>query len=166
MARTSDTTAQPGLTKPRPPVMLGFDVSLMLAINTQRRVRSDMKYEELITEAKKVTGEFKLSTDWLSAGSCGAALLAANKKIYTGICIDLGSGIGFCAEHSAIAQMLKDRETRIIAVVATCEDGIVPPCGRCREMMKQIDRGNADADVVITEDRTEKLHTLLPEHWL
>ena len=125
-----------------------------------------MKYETLITEAKNVTGKFKLSKEWLSAGSCGAALLAANEEIYTGICIDLACGLGFCAEHSAIAQMLKDRETRIIAIVATCEDGIVPPCGRCREMMIQIDSGNSDTEVILTEDRTEKLHKLLPEHWL
>jgi cytidine deaminase len=125
-----------------------------------------MRYETLIAEAKKITGEFKLSKEGLSAGSCGTALLAANEEIYTGICIDLACGLGFCAEHSAIAQMLKDRETRIIAIVATCEDGIVPPCGRCREMMIQIDSGNSDTYVILTEDRTEKLHKLLPEHWL
>ena len=125
-----------------------------------------MKYEILVAEAKKITGKFKLSKEWLSAGSCGAALLASNEKIYTGICIHLACGLGFCAEHSTIAQMLKDRETRIIAIAATSEHGIVPPCGRCREMMIQIDRGNSDTQVILAEDRTEKLHKLLPEHWL
>jgi cytidine deaminase len=39
-------------------------------------------------------------------------------NIYTGICIDLGCGLGFCAEVAAIAQMLTHRETRIDEVVA------------------------------------------------
>jgi len=126
-----------------------------------------MEYETLIAEARKVTGEFTLSKEWLSAGSCGAALLAANGQVYTGICLDLACGIGFCAEHAAVAQMLKDRETRIIAVVATGDEGeIVPPCGRCRELMIQIDAANVDTDVILADDRVEKLHTLLPEHWL
>jgi cytidine deaminase len=126
-----------------------------------------MRYEELIAEAKKVTGEFRLSKEWLSAGSCGAALLAGNKKIYTGICIDLACGLGFCAEHSAIAQMLKDRETKIIAIVATSsKHSIMPPCGRCREMMMQIDTDNSDTEVILAEDRVEKLRNLLPDHWL
>lgn len=124
-----------------------------------------MEYETLIYEAKKITGEFTLTEEDLSAGSCGAALLAANGKVYTGICLDLACGIGFCAEHSAIAEMLKDRETRIMAIVATGREGILPPCGRCREMMMQIDSRNSDTDVILAEGRTEKLRKLLPDHW-
>ena len=46
--------------------------------------------------------------------------------------IDVSCGIGFSAEHAAIAEMLKHRETRIEMVVATREGGhIVPPSGRC-----------------------------------
>ena len=125
-----------------------------------------MKHKELIEEARKITGEFKLSKEWLSAGSCGAALLAANGTVYTGICIDLACGIGFCAEHAAIAEMLKDRETRIIAVVATSPEGIVPPCGRCREMMLQIDSNNRDTEVILDEGTIKKLSDLMPDHWL
>lgn len=123
-------------------------------------------YQHLIDAAKKVTGEFPLSRRSYSAGSCGAALETAGGKVYTGICIDLACGIGFCAEHAAVAEMLKNRETHIRAIVATGEDRIMPPCGRCRELMIQVDRRNGETDVVLAPDRAEKLRDLLPEHWL
>ncbi len=122
--------------------------------------------EQLITAARAVQGDFDLSPDdGFAAGGVGAAILTADGNVYTGICIDVACGIGFCAEHSAIAEMLKHRETRIAAVVAVTEDQILPPCGRCREFMMQIDRRNADADVMVAEDTVAKLGSLLPYYW-
>jgi cytidine deaminase len=126
-----------------------------------------MEIADLIREAKKYVGEFKLSSDWMTAGYVSAALSTSSGKIYTGICIDVASGIGFCAEHSAIAQMLKDRETRIEMVVAVnCEGRILPPCGRCREFMLLIDKENEKTQVVIEKDKTVTLKELLPYRWL
>jgi len=119
----------------------------------------------LISAAREVQGEFFLFEDF-SAGSVGAALLSAGNNVYTGICIDVGCGLGFCAEHSAIAEMLKDRETKIDAIVAVGGNGIMPPCGRCRELMAQINAENLDCKVILGEDRVVSLRTLLPEHWL
>ncbi len=43
-----------------------------------------------------------------------AALLANDGKVFTGANIDLWCGIGFCAEHSAIADMVsRDDNTEI-----------------------------------------------------
>ena len=121
--------------------------------------------KKLLRAAKSVRGSFALGGDGFAAGDVGAALLTAGGKIYTGICIDLACGIGFCAEHSAMAEMLKSRETRIKMIVAVGKTGILPPCGRCREMMLQLDAANADAEVVLTQDRTVKLKELLPHYW-
>jgi cytidine deaminase len=123
-----------------------------------------MRSDELIIEAKKVLGEFKLSLDSI-AGSVSAALLSKSGEIYTGICIDLPSGIGFCAEHSAIAEMLKDRETEIEMIVAVGERGIIPPCGRCREMMYQINKENLNTEVIVEYNRIVLLKELLPYHF-
>ena len=120
---------------------------------------------ELIEVAKSVTGGFSLG-DEFSAGGVGAAIRSDTGKIYTGICIDLGCGLGFCAEVSAIAQMLTSRETRIDTVVAVTLDGVIPPCGRCRETMVQIDRNNLDATVIIGDEEKVTLRELLPSHWL
>ncbi|MGI6207085.1 MAG: cytidine deaminase family protein [Anaerolineae bacterium] len=119
----------------------------------------------LIAAARSVQGDFTLGTDDFHAGGVGAALLTADGNVYTGICIDVACGIGFCAEHSAIAEMLKHRETQILAVVAVGDTKVLPPCGRCREFMMQVDRRNADADVIISEEQTVKLRDLLPYYW-
>ena len=123
-------------------------------------------HAQLIEAARKVTSEFPLSRKEFSAGSCGAALVTEAGNVYTGICIDVACGMGFCAEHAAVAEMLKHRETKIRAVVATSEKGIVPPCGRCREMMLQIDRSNDATEVILGDDLVLPLNELLPKSWI
>ena len=88
----------------------------------------------LIEVARAACGDFPLQ-DKFSAGGVGAAIRSADGHIYTGICIELGSGLGFCAEVAAIAEMLKHRQTQIDTVVAVSGKRILPPCGRCRETM-------------------------------
>lgn len=125
-----------------------------------------MEPEKLIEEAKKVVGEFKLSNEYSSAGSVGCALVTKSGNIYTGICIDLPSGIGFCAEHSAIAELLKHRETEIEMIVAVTEKEILPPCGRCREMIYQVDKNNLKTRVIVDYEKIIYLEELLPFRWI
>jgi len=119
----------------------------------------------LIQAARAVCGEFTLNDDF-SAGSVGAAILTEKGSIYTGVCIDLACGLGFCAEASAIAEMLKHRESHITSVVAVSDDGFLFPCGRCRETMAQVDARNLDSGVIVGPDRAISLRELLPDHWL
>jgi cytidine deaminase len=120
---------------------------------------------KLVKAARAVVGDLKLRCGF-SAGGVGAAIRTVGGNVYTGICIDLGCGLGFCAEVAAIAEMLKHRETRIEAVVAVGSEGIMPPCGRCRETMAQIDVRNLDCKVIVAEGREVLLRELLPERWL
>lgn len=120
---------------------------------------------DLVSAARLVLGEFPLGDD-RSAGAVAAALRTEAGHIYTGISLQLDCGIGFCAEHSAIAEMLKHRETRIAEIVALSAQGIRPPCGRCRELMRQVSPANADTLVAIAAGRSVPLRELLPHHWL
>lgn len=120
---------------------------------------------ELIAAARGAVGLMNLG-DGNSAGSVGAAIRTVNGDIFTGICLELECGLGFCAEVSAIAQMLTQHQTQIDTVVAVTKDKILPPCGRCRETMAQIDRRNLDSKVIIAEGKTVLLRELLPHHWL
>ena len=120
---------------------------------------------ELIEAARSVCGVLKLR-DEFSAGGVGAAVRTAKGNVYTGVCIDLASGLGFCAEVAAIAEMLKNRETHIAAVVAVSGKRILPPCGRCREMMAQVDARNLDCRVIVEENLDVALRELLPRHWM
>lgn len=102
-------------------------------------------------------------------GDVAAALVTDRGNRYEGVSIDTGSGTGFCAEHAAIAAMVTAGEYRIATIVAVWqdEDGalyVLPPCGRCREFMRQIDPANIEATVVLSRERTATLSQLLPEH--
>jgi cytidine deaminase len=102
-------------------------------------------------------------------GGVGCCLVSASGNVYLGVDIDTGSGTGFCAEHSAIAAMVTAGEYRIAKIVAVWRDDhdrlyVLPPCGRCRELMRQIDGANLDAEVILGDERRQRLRELLPEH--
>lgn len=124
---------------------------------------SNLTNHELIAKAQTVLKPREL---WLenSAGDVACALLSSKGNLYLGVCIDISSGIGFCAEHSAIAAMITAGESRIEKIVAVWgENTVLPPCGRCRELMYQIDEGNLDStDVVLGENTVIKLRDLMP----
>ena len=120
-----------------------------------------MDFAELVTRAKSVLNSRKLSDDG-SAGSVSAALLTGDGNIYLGVCIDVMSGMGFCAEHSAIAAMVTAGEHRIEKIVAVGQSGIMPPCGRCREFIRQIHIENMNTQVMVSDDTVLTIKDLLP----
>ena len=123
-----------------------------------------MEFEELIALARKTLNPRELS-DSASAGSVAAALLTDKGNVYTGVCIDTPCSMGFCAEHAAAAAMITAGESRIARIVAVYQDGsIMPPCGRCREFMVQIDHANLACEVRLP-DRIATLDELLPDRW-
>jgi len=102
-------------------------------------------------------------------GNVASCLITRGGNQFVGVCIDTGSGTGFCAEHSAIAAMVTAGEYEIDAIVAVWRDEndrlfVLPPCGRCREFMRQIDEANLDATVVLGLDESVPLRELLPRH--
>jgi cytidine deaminase len=117
---------------------------------------------ELIAAAAALVGEFRPSAD-CTAGGVAAALLSRSGRVYTGVCADTACSLGFCAEHAAVAEMLKAREAEIETIVAVGAAGVVAPCGRCRELMWQVHPSNRDARVVLGPGRSVTLAELLPE---
>lgn len=100
------------------------------------------------------------------AGHVACALETVSGIVYTGICIDVPCSIGICAEQAAIAEMLKHGETKTKRIVAVYEDGsILSPCGRCRELISQLDLDNENTVVAINNDQKVTLKELLPERW-
>lgn len=61
--------------------------------------------------------------------------------------------------------MLKNRETKIDMIVAYGKNKILPPCGRCRELLMQINNENAYTKVIISKDKIILLKDLLPYYW-
>jgi len=121
--------------------------------------------KELIGKAKSVVKPKKMRHGFTTA-DCGCALITNKGNLYLGASIDTPSSMGFCAEHSAIASMITNKEYKIKKIVAVLEDGtVLPPCGRCREFMYQIDKGNLNTEILITKDKVVKLKDLLPYPW-
>ena len=120
--------------------------------------------EELIKKAKSVVKPRKIRHG-NTVGAVGCALVTDKGNIYLGVCIDTGSRIGLCAEHSAIAAMVTNGEQVIRKIVAVTKSGPIPPCGTCREFMYQISEKNLNAEVIIGKDQSVKLKELLPHPW-
>lgn len=102
-------------------------------------------------------------------GNVAAALVTEQGNQFEGVCIDTGSGTGHCAEHAALAAMVTAGEYRIAKIVVVWRDDhgalyVLPPCGRCREFIRQVDSGNIDTEVVLASDRTATLRQLLPAY--
>jgi len=124
--------------------------------------------EELIKKAREVASVLTLNgfEEKNAAGYVGVALVTKGGNIYTGVSLDVVCGLGFCAEASAIAEMLKNKETQIEMIVAvTFKGNIIPPCGRCRELMYQTDRENLNTKVIVSENGIKALRELLPDTW-
>jgi len=121
--------------------------------------------EELIEKAKSVLKPRKIKHGF-TVGDVGCALITDKGNVYLGVCIDAAGGMGFCAEHSAIAAMVTHGEHIIKKIVAVVENGTpIPPCGRCREFMHQIHEENLEAEVIIKRNKSVKLKDLLPFTW-
>lgn len=121
--------------------------------------------EELIERARAVVRPRKIRHGFM-VGEVGCALITDKGNVYVGTSIDTASGMGFCAEHSAIAAMVTYGENRIKKIVATLANGKpLLPCGRCRELIRQIHDKNLETGVILGSAKTIRLKKLLPNPW-
>ena len=103
---------------------------------------------------------------FVAFGSVASAILTKQANVYVGISIDTACSMGFCAEHSAIAEMLKHQEVEIAKLIAVTESGeVVPPCGRCREFITQVSPENYKTQVMVNSDTVLTMKELLPFDW-
>jgi cytidine deaminase len=124
-----------------------------------------MTINQIILEAQKIA-VLKDSENGCAYGGVGSVIQTVSKKIFKGVSVDCACGVGFCAEHSAIAAMLLGNETEIELIVAVnCEGKIFPPCGRCRELIFQVDKRNLNSLVIVSENSSITLRELLPLRW-
>ena len=123
--------------------------------------------KELIKKAASVINPKKIGDS--SMGDVGCALISEDDNIYTGVCIETPCGMGYCAEHNAIGTMINEGEYKIKKIVAVWKDKegslqVIPPCGRCREFIRQVNEEHLDTKVIVSEDEKVKLKELLPYH--
>ena len=124
-----------------------------------------MTNASLIERAGEITYERRRGQT--TFGQVGSALLTPSGAVHVGVCVDMGSGMGFCAEHAAAASLVTRGETQIAKIVAVWKSPegelhVLPPCGRCREFLYQLDSRNLDTEVVLGADKSVPLRALLP----
>lgn len=96
----------------------------------------------------------------------GAAVLAANGQIFTGVNVENATyGLTICAERTAIFNAVSAGQRQIVAL-AVCTENAGSPCGACRQIMVEF---GGDMPVWITnphgETRQTTTFTLLPDHF-
>jgi len=120
--------------------------------------------KQLIEKAKALVGTRQVRGGAIKEVGC--ALITESGQIFSGVSLHLSCGIGFCAEHTAISQMVtQTEETHIKVIVAVAQEGIIPPCGRCRELMNILDSKNMETEIIISDSKKVKLRELLPFAW-
>ena len=100
----------------------------------------------------------------------GAALISENGDIYTGVCVGTDSNT-ICAERTAIATMIGASRTYLVhSIVAVWKDAegalyVIPPCGHCRQFIKDMHPQNiVVTQVILSHDVVIPLSALLPYH--
>lgn len=126
----------------------------------------ELSNEDLIQRASSVVNARRVGDHLI--GDVGCALISGEGNLYLGVCIDVGSSMGFCAEHAAIGAMVTAGEYKIKRIVAVWHDEqgavyVLSPCGRCREFMRQIHEDNIrETEVILGTNQVAKLSELLP----
>ena len=97
--------------------------------------------------------------------SVGAALLAQDGRVFTGVNVEnVSYGLGNCAERVAVGRAVSEgaREFTAIAVVGPEDDVSCSPCGACRQVMHEF----SPEMVLVTPDgagfRAVRVVDLLP----
>jgi len=125
------------------------------------------KDKELIEKAFETIKKAKLLKK-KNSGEVASTLITSKGNIYTGISIGFDCGIGSCGEYQAMGAMLSNGEKEIDTIVAVERDDkiVLPPCGKCREMIYQCDeKKNLNTWVIISKSKKVKLKELLPHRW-
>lgn len=127
------------------------------------------KWTEMYQVAKSIQNERRIS-DYIEAGSVAAAILTAEGKIFTGVCIDTCSTLGICAERNAIFNMITNGEEKIKRVLAIMPNGKTgTPCGACRELMVQLMPNDYKEIEIMLDYENKKVITLgeiTPNWWI
>ena len=123
-----------------------------------------MEFSELQKIAQNTLNQRRLSR-LATAGNVAAAFLTDKGNVYTGVCIDVPAGMGFCAEHAAAAAMVTAGESKIVKMVATGVDDNgcgCAPCGRCREFINCLHEDNHLCEVLMEDGSITTIGALLP----
>jgi cytidine deaminase len=101
---------------------------------------NDDRLEELVAAAREIRSRAYAP---YSGFHVGAALLAGD-RVFTAVNMENASyPLSVCAERNAVAKAISEGETslRAIAVVTDAAGAPTPPCGGCRQVLREFGEG-------------------------
>jgi cytidine deaminase len=116
-----------------------------------------MEYDELVAAAWRTRDHAYAP---YSKFAVGAALLAANGRIFTGCNVEnLSYGLTMCAERVAIGTAIAAGEREFLAVAVVADTQVpISPCGACRQVLAEF-----GVLQVILANRSERLRFRLED---
>ena len=117
--------------------------------------------KELIEKATELIKKRRLN----GKVDTGSALITSNGNMYLGVDIVCKSEpCSICAEYSSVGSMLTHGEKKIKAIVAVSDKGdILPPCGKCRELIFDVSGG--ETHIIVNKNKKFKLKDLEKHYW-
>jgi len=101
---------------------------------------NDDRLEELVAAAREIRSRaYAPYSDF----HVGAALLAGD-RVFTAVNMENASyPLSVCAERNAVAKAISEGETslRAVAVVTDATGAPTPPCGGCRQVLREFGEG-------------------------
>ena len=101
---------------------------------------NDDRLEELVAAAREIRSRAYAP---YSGFHVGAALLAGD-RVFTAVNMENASyPLSVCAERNAVAKAISEGETslRAVAVVTDATGSPTPPCGGCRQVLREFGEG-------------------------
>ena len=122
----------------------------------------------LIKEAENISAKSS-RVNLAHTSDNSAALITSKGNIFRGVCLGFSCGIGSCGEYQAVGSMISNGEKYIKTIVAVHYENkkykVIPPCGKCREMLHQLSKKSGDTEVIISSSKKVKLKELIPHAW-
>lgn len=100
------------------------------------------------------------------SGDAVCVLMSKNGKYYIGQSLVATCGLGYCAEQAAISQMINEGETAIDCLAIVDKFGNkLTPCGRCCELMTQINENNCSTKIYLEDGKVVSLEDVYCIDW-
>lgn len=122
----------------------------------------DFRY--MVALAKEAVGKNQIARQAF-VGKVASVIMDEDRQFYIGLSLEIPCGLGFCAEQSAISALISTGKSKVLKVVTIKDGELIPPCGRCRELISQINDSNLYTKFFLSNNRVLTLSELSGELW-
>ena len=122
-----------------------------------------MNFVELIKLGRRDIAYCKVN-DNIKVGDCICVIESTHKNIYKGYSYQF-THFGYCAEQAALLDMFAHNEFAANKIVTVTKNGdVIPPCGRCLELISQLNDPEF-IEIAVNECESKKFHEIYPYDW-